>query len=205
MPKIGVMFMLGEPEIRLAEQITKENDSILVDELAAVAGCRYHFGGDGIAQLRKLYKPKVYGDVVYSNIRWQGVLVNKPAELAETKLSVAAGRVRGLIWYLVALSPLIEKNKGKRVCTAMIQGWHFDAHHAAKQENRAAGVSHNKPLVVWCSQLQPAPPVYWLGVTDDGQKVEWPDSIKRLRSQHAKAAGAAEDAIKKGAGPSAKK
>jgi hypothetical protein len=188
-----IVFMLGEEEIKLAERITKVNDSILLDELAAVAGCRYHFGGNGIAELRRLYKPKAFGDVVYSNIRWQGVLVETPAGLGGTKLSVDERRVRGLLWYLVALSPIIEKSAGKRVCTAMIQGWHFDAHQAAKREGE---FTKNTPLVIGSEQLQPAPSVYWIGVTDDGQKVEWPNCLRSLRSTHARAAGKARDATK---------
>lgn len=175
----GAKVVLEERDIEIAEASPRGFHS----EIGAVAFVRYYFGGSGVMTLRKAYEPDVYGDVIYSNIKIRTVNVATVKELAETRLVIEAKeRKRGLLWVLVATSPKRPgKKPGSTVVNALIQGWWFDSSGEGKKVDLAA------------RELKELPPVYWIGVTDEGERVEWSDAVRKERQRHVVEAGKLKD------------
>jgi hypothetical protein len=171
----GAKIQLGDREIEIAEKSSRGFHT----EIGVVAFIRYYFGGDGVVQLRNAYPPDAYGDVLYSNLRVRTVFVQAVKDLAETHLEVEAkDRKRGLLWYLVAVSPKRPGTKqGTTIVNALIQGYWLDSS------------GEEKKLKVPARELKEPPPVLWLGVTDEGERVEWSDAIRKERQRHIVEAG----------------
>jgi hypothetical protein len=173
----GVRLVLRDREIELAEKMPGPDSQAL----GVIAGVRYWYGGSGPAQLWNLYDPETYGHMIYSNVMFRTEVVQDPTGLRQTKLIVAGHeRTRGKLWYLVALSPIHKDDAGKRLCSAIVQGWWFDER------------GEDKEVVLSSMELQRPAPVYWLGVTDDGKKTEWANAVRKARDTNLRAG--AEDA-----------
>ncbi len=196
---MGIILTMGEKEIAMAERRVQEHQDPergMVQELGVLGFARYYLGGNGVSILREVYPPKAYNDMVYSNVRVKAYEAKTQGELTNPVLKLSGReRRRGLLWWLVAVSPVREKSHGDRFCTAMVIGWYFDA-NATPQETFHG--HHGKTIkmpdyTVQNGELGQVPPTYWIGVSDEGKSVEWGPAVRNLRSEQAKAAGESAD------------
>lgn len=184
-----IPLILREADIVAAEAMKERTG---VEALARVAGCLYLQGGHAALVFDPIYKPDIFGDIMYSNVRFRGSSARSKAELAGLRLQVSeVERQRGRLWYLVGVSPArdLGGNKGRMVAAAIL-GWYLDT-------GPGAGSGRSK-LSITPEQLAPPAPIFWCGKTDDGKFVEWNKGVTDERQRHAKAR--AEDAEKRRAG-----
>jgi hypothetical protein len=184
-------LILREADIVAAEEMVDRKGN---EALARVAGMIYLTGGRSGIVFDPIYKPELFGDVMYSNLRFRGMGAKTKAELAGLRLQVAeAERQRGRLWYLVGVSPARDLGGSKgRMVAAAILGWYLDT-------GPGAGSGRGK-LSITPEQLAPPAPMFWCGKTDDGKIVDWHKAVVDERQRHAK--GRAEDADKRRAGQS---